>query len=146
MSILNVMGLTYSSVMSNAHRLDDIRRRALNAAAGVALFAGSLACGEVDVRPLSMPEGAPPPKTALAPATGASVHVSVFAVAATDAGVALDAGQAGSADASSGADAGAVTCNSEMEDYAACCAAIGWDWERGCMAWGPPVPPAAEVA
>lgn len=32
------------------------------------------------------------------------------------------------------------------EDYVACCDAIGWDWNRGCAAWGPPVPPSLEVA
>lgn len=31
-------------------------------------------------------------------------------------------------------------------DYLACCERIGWDWDRGCAAWGPPVPPALEVA
>jgi hypothetical protein len=30
--------------------------------------------------------------------------------------------------------------------YQACCEAVGWDWNQGCMAWGPPVPPAMEVA
>src|SRR5688572_9258959 len=32
------------------------------------------------------------------------------------------------------------------DDWAACCEAIGWDWERGCGAWGPFVPPESEVA
>ncbi len=27
------------------------------------------------------------------------------------------------------------------DDWAACCEANGWDWDAGCMAWGPPVPP-----
>jgi hypothetical protein len=34
----------------------------------------------------------------------------------------------------------------DWEAYLACCEAIGWDWNRGCAAWGPPVPPSLEVA
>lgn len=28
------------------------------------------------------------------------------------------------------------------EAWTRCCASIGWDWNRGCEAWGPFVPPA----
>lgn len=57
-----------------------------------------------------------------------------------DATVVEDAGQ----DAAL-ADAG--SCDSWSEGWAECCERIGWDWERGCAAWGPFVPPAdGEVA
>jgi hypothetical protein len=46
------------------------------------------------------------------------------------------------------ADAGfCVVGDAGWEAYQECCDAIGWDWERGCAAWGPFVPPAdGEVA
>ena len=55
-----------------------------------------------------------------------------------EAEVASDAGPGDSAVAS------AEICDStgDWEAYQACCAENGWDWERGCMAWGPFVPPA----
>ncbi len=36
----------------------------------------------------------------------------------------------------------------ETQGIVACCEAVNWDWQRApaCMAWGPPVPPAMEVA
>ncbi len=43
------------------------------------------------------------------------------------------------------ADAG--SCDNRGEEWVECCERIGWDWERGCAAWGPFVPPAdGEVA
>ena len=87
-----------------------------------------------------------------------------------DAGVALGAGQAdagvGSADAGqASADSGVAAADSGQdaqggdvaaadhcngidgwERYAACCDANGWDYKKGCMAWGPPAPPAADPA
>ena len=44
-----------------------------------------------------------------------------------------------------GAVADAGTCLGSGPEWLACCEAIGWDWERGCAAWGPFVPP-GEVA
>ncbi|WP_044238065.1 hypothetical protein [Chondromyces apiculatus] len=46
------------------------------------------------------------------------------------------------------ADAG-TTCGNPTEDweaYRACCDQVNWDWEAGCEAWGPPVPPEMGVA
>lgn len=66
------------------------------------------------------------------------------AALAQDAGGAQDAG-APWVDAGTDAavaDAGICT---PGEDWAACCERIGWDWNRGCAAWGPFVPP-GEVA
>lgn len=31
------------------------------------------------------------------------------------------------------------------EAWTRCCQAIGWDWNRGCEAWGPFVPPEMEA-
>lgn len=52
-----------------------------------------------------------------------------------------DAGtDAGPALADAGTDAG-LRCDVGSEGWTECCEAIGWDWERGCAAWGPFVPP-----
>ncbi|MGE0786238.1 MAG: hypothetical protein AB7S26_11155 [Sandaracinaceae bacterium] len=58
-----------------------------------------------------------------------------------DAGI--DAGVGAGVDA--GVDAGDVLCDvsDEWEEYQRCCDAIGWDFDRGCYAWGPYVPPGA---
>lgn len=32
----------------------------------------------------------------------------------------------------------------DLAAHNACCARIGWDWNRGCAAWGPFVPPSME--
>lgn len=37
---------------------------------------------------------------------------------------------------------GGVACNLTDPDWAACCEAQNWNPAAGCMAWGPPVPPA----
>jgi|JI7StandDraft_1071085.scaffolds.fasta_scaffold490683_1 hypothetical protein len=37
---------------------------------------------------------------------------------------------------------GGVACNLADPDWAACCEAQNWNPAAGCMAWGPPVPPA----
>jgi hypothetical protein len=43
------------------------------------------------------------------------------------------------------ADAQVVDCTLAT-DWATCCEEQGWAPEAGCMAWGPPMPPAMEVA
>ncbi|MCB9526671.1 MAG: hypothetical protein H6702_25290 [Myxococcales bacterium] len=45
------------------------------------------------------------------------------------------------ADGGAGPDATPLTCDPAAEDWVACCDAIDWDPEQGCLAWGPPVPP-----
>jgi len=40
------------------------------------------------------------------------------------------------------ADAGRCDPAGDWEEYTACCDANGWNWDWGCMAWGPFVPPA----
>ena len=32
----------------------------------------------------------------------------------------------------------------EWERYQKCCDENGWDWKKGCMAWGPPPPPSMD--
>lgn len=40
------------------------------------------------------------------------------------------------------ADEGLCDITWDWERYNDCCALNGWDWNRGCAAWGPFVPPA----
>jgi len=39
-------------------------------------------------------------------------------------------------------DAGLCDPTADWEEYSACCNAHDWNWDWGCMAWGPFVPPA----
>ncbi len=89
------------------------------------------------------------------------------AAATPDSGGAADSGAAdsGAADSGGGADAGSQSdatadagpaqvvttgsvCRQEAgwESYSRCCQANGWDWNKGCMAWGPPAPPEVDEA
>lgn len=131
--------------MSGAN-LDDITRRAVRAAAGVAMFATAFGCGDAPTLTLG---------GSRAPSTGASdqqpgeqnaatvshvvpvemIEQAGLTASPIDAGVSNDAGSA---------DAGTPeTCSQDdgWEEYEACCQAVGWDPSRGCLAWGPPVPP-----
>ncbi len=81
--------------------------------------------------------------------------------AGQDTAVAADAGAAGADSGQASADSAAVAADSgqgtqggdvaatdrcdgieDWDRYAACCDANGWDYQKGCMAWGPPAPPA----
>ncbi len=64
-----------------------------------------------------------------------------------------DAGAPDAGASDSGGDAGgdalaAQVCNSLMgwEDYKRCCDDHNWAFNKGCMAWGPPAPPALSAA
>ncbi len=50
------------------------------------------------------------------------------------------------ADASDAAEADACVDTGDWEAYAACCDANGWNFHKGCMAWGPPAPPTMHAA
>lgn len=116
------------------HSKHDIKLKALRAAAGVALFSGAIGCGTVDTDTLE-----------------ASAAVSDAGAQLRDAGAIRDGGfrDGGFVDAGF-ADAGFTMCDNatqSVDEYVACCEAIGWDWDRGCAAWGPPAPPTmTEVA
>jgi hypothetical protein len=123
---------------------DEIRRRALRAAAAVALSCTSFACGDTPVTTLN----APPISITAGADAGPTLPSDPDA-----AGSAQEAGETSdvmilAADAGEMPDAGAVDC-SNAPDFVACCAAVHWDVAKGCEAWGPPVPPAwraSEVA
>jgi hypothetical protein len=105
---------------------DEIRRRALRAAAAVSLSFAAVGCGTEGTLPLADP-----------PAQEADASSSADA-SAVDAGwLAVDAGtlvDAGSPDAG-------VGCGlPSAPDYLSCCSASHWS-APGCDPWGPPVPP-----
>ncbi|MBI2373433.1 MAG: hypothetical protein HYV07_05485 [Deltaproteobacteria bacterium] len=142
----------------------EIRSRALRAAARVALLGGVLGC-ETPTRELSQPE------QAVETARGAhETHADAGprerpdanehrtdASSSDDLGDPSDAGnglpdsrdvladarELGTDAGEASADAGTVCDSTDSDAWLACCELIGWDWQRGCAAWGPPVPPAA---
>lgn len=113
----------------------EIRRRALRAAGQVALWS-TLACGGEAVT-TGLPDYVDPP---LLPTDGPAP--GLMTVALPEGVVAQQVETTTIA---------AVSCEANVEDeeawerYVECCQRIGWDWDRGCAAWGPPVPPALEV-
>lgn len=64
--------------------------------------------------------------------------------APVDAAAGSEAGPTGG-DALVASDAHRPKCKSVQGDfktYMACCERVNWSWDEGCMAWGPPAPPA----
>ncbi|MCA9526511.1 MAG: hypothetical protein KC549_09490 [Myxococcales bacterium] len=129
----------------------DAQARALRAASRVTFTLGLFGCAE-DV-PDPTPEPAEEAQAdeqaadAGAPEADAGEQRDLFVDAAVD--PTLDAGPAVPPDAETApvvADAevgdGGVVCEIGDPEYAACCDAVNWDFDAGCMAWGPPVPPA----
>lgn len=122
---------------------DEIRLRALRAAAAVSLTTGLLGCAaavEIETGPVSSGEQ---DNEAGSGDGSTSASTSGEAPIEPDAGV-EDAAPAADATADATADA-QVDC-SQASDLTACCEQQNWSPEAGCMAWGPPMPPAMEVA
>lgn len=127
----------------------EIRRRALRAATAVAASVAVNGCADLDV-----------PVYGASSADGVGTQDGV--TAADGAGFALDAGAAdrggpfsiGGGAADVAADVAAAdaddrdNCKELMQGdwgrYQKCCDENGWDWNKGCMAWGPPPPPAMD--
>jgi hypothetical protein len=119
-----------------AERIRRAQERALRAARAVTLTMGVALAGcssTVSGVVADAPADAPAVEdVADAPAAPADV------AAATDAGAAADAGDA--------ADVGEF-CGNEGDaaaSWSECCRRINWDWNRGCQAWGPFMPPSME--
>ncbi|AKT43896.1 hypothetical protein [Chondromyces crocatus] len=110
----------------------EIRRRALRAAAAVSLVVGVTGCGTVTVLEDEAPE------------EGAEGDEEAVADAGTPPEDAATPEDASVADGST-PDA-SPTCDAESPDYWACCEQHDWNLDAGCMAWGPPVPPAMRVS
>ena len=127
---------------------NEIRLRALRAAAAVSLTAGLFGCAsEIEVDVGSGSGGGQGGASSSSAATATATASTTTAASSGDAPIEPDAG-ADVTDASLPMDATAdaqVNCL-EATDYAACCDAHNWAFEAGCMAWGPPMPPAMGVA
>lgn len=126
-------------------RRNDLRTRALRAAAKVALLGAGFGCGTAATEGLEAQGGGPdeaPDAGATQGSADAGPEVDAGGVVVSDAGV-VDSGLP--VDAGARPDAGGEFCDIgtlSNEEYLACCERIGWDWDRGCAAWGPPAPPA----
>ena len=147
---------------------DEIRRRALRAAAAVAMTWGTGCSATLDEPAQGPADAAFSDSAVTLRATDAQADTAKGAdstateVAAADTADAPDAGlepDATTADAGSAAEADTVAaldgagdtgghkCVKNGDDWQAyndCCQAVNWDWDAGCMAWGPPMP--VEVA
>jgi hypothetical protein len=128
-----------------AERIRRAQERALRAARAVTFTLGATLAGCA-----ATVSGSP----AEVPAMEAG-SADAGAVTATDAGAeagaatVADAGEDVSADAGEdvSADAGESCTGDERdggETWAQCCARLRWDWNRGCGAWGPFMPPSME--
>lgn len=112
------------------------RRRALRAARAVTLGLFALGAGcAASVGPDAPRSPADVSDAAPDDAADAAVAVADAAPEATPEDVAADV--ADDAGERCDRDAGAAA-------FSACCQRIGWDWNRGCEAWGPFVPPSME--
>lgn len=119
----------------------EIRRRALRAAAAVSFTMSVLGCTGTVVDDAEDPAedpahetepGVDPVPAEPAPAAEPSAVVAPEALdeAVVGPGVATE-------DCSPLQEA-------DYEAWLACCDANNWDWNKGCQAWGPPVPPSME--
>ncbi|MDB4928000.1 MAG: hypothetical protein JWM10_484 [Myxococcaceae bacterium] len=132
-----------------AERIRRAQERALRAARAVTLTLGATLAGcaaTVGGSPAEVP-----PMEAAAGDVGSDVGNDTGAVTAADAGedAGEDAGAVKVADAGEdvSADAGESCTGDERdggETWAQCCARLNWDWNRGCGAWGPFMPPSME--
>lgn len=119
----------------------EVRLRALRAAAAVTLTFGLSGCsGEVLIETAGSAETTPEGEK------GTTSGPEVPPIVA-DAGSGEDASIDGG-DVADASDGGLICVLDEQnwEAYSACCEKVSWSFEAGCMAWGPPVPPAMRSA
>lgn len=117
---------------------EEIRRRALHAAAAVSLTLGMFGCtAEVQTGSTTTASNA-----GGAGSTGGSEGGAGGATQGGAGGAIAQGGAAPGMDAGPG-DAGDCT---TAPDFTVCCEANMWNVDAGCLAWGPPMPPAMEVA
>ena len=122
----------------------EVRRRALRAAAAVTFGVAMIGCaGSVvdtgDGSDSQADEGA---------TTGE--HVRLPPPPATSSGDSSEGGGSASTTASTASGAGGhagVNCMSlepDWQAYSKCCNDVDWDFNAGCEAWGPPMPPSMD--
>ncbi len=142
-------------------------RKALRAAAAVAAALGASGCaplaesvsgpslvaiGSVDGGAI---DGGAVRSRGEAIARPADAGSALFAVAPDSSGSSHDAAELTAIDVPTSNDAGQGTVALDpkkrcslgdgWERYQACCKELGWDFSAGCMAWGPPAPPAMAI-
>ena len=114
------------------------RRRALRAARAVTLGLFALGAGcsatvgpEAPRSPAELADAAPEAATDSTPDVSADAAPDVAVADAATEAAAEDVGERCDRDAGA-------------EEFSACCQRVNWDWNRGCEAWGPFVPPSME--
>ncbi|MDO9018745.1 MAG: hypothetical protein Q8S73_07115 [Deltaproteobacteria bacterium] len=119
-----------------AERIRRAQERALRAARAVTLTLGAALAGCSSAVTASAAD--PPVAEDVTPTADVAADVALDVAVAAD--VTADAG------AEAAADAGEV-CSAEGDaalTWSECCERINWDWNRGCQAWGPFMPPSME--
>jgi hypothetical protein len=128
----------------------DVRRRALRAAMAVTLGTAMLGCGTTVTDPGR--RGGDGGSTS-ADGGGATTPTDPIASTATAGGSDASAGGAsgtgGAAQASSSSTGGVDAKKCDMtamtpDAYTKCCQSVNWDFNQGCEAWGPPMPPSMD--
>jgi hypothetical protein len=112
----------------------EIRRRALRAATAVTLSMGFMGCAAnviVDTDETSGDE------QAVVDDTPGTTEVTPPEVVVPEPAVTVEFNPKAF---------GPIVDCSKAPDYLACCEEHNWSFEAGCMAWGPPMPPAMGVA
>jgi hypothetical protein len=115
-----------------AERIRRAQERALRAARAVTLTLGAALAGCSSTVTASAAD--PPVAEDVAPTGDVAADVAEAADVPADAGADVTA------------DAGEV-CSDEGDaalSWSECCERINWDWNRGCQAWGPFMPPSME--
>ncbi len=127
----------------------DVRRRALRAAMAVTLGTAMLGCGTTVSGPAGQGDGG----SASANGGGTTTPTGAIASSSTTGGAVSgsggDSGSGGAAQASTtgsgGAPAAKCSLSSMTPDaYTKCCESVHWDFNQGCEAWGPPMPPSMD--
>lgn len=117
-------------------------RRALRAAAAISMTMSLLGCGAVVARAPDETQDETDGAETTSTASATTVPIETTSTATGSSTFPFEPGVL----ADAGVDAGMCVLEGEGEEawaaYQACCDAVAWDWNKGCGAWGPPVPPA----
>lgn len=132
-----------STTPESAERVRRAQERALRAARAVTLTMTAALAGCASTVDGSV-VAADVAQAADTPAVTADVALAVDAPDVADAAAAVDAADVPATDVAG--DIGEV-CSNEGDaaaSWSECCDRIGWDWRRGCQAWGPFMPPSMD--